>query len=116
MAGLSSWRNLSLAERRKQKPDDGRVTGGIATILDIKLMEQNMMGNSIIRRLILGLIFASCAIAPAFAVTLLNLPITTAVGPAVSQTFQVRPGPGGQWLPATMTVQQQWSLDFAPFG
>ena len=57
------------------------------------------------RRLFLVFIFALGLIAPASALELLSLPITTATGPAVSQTFQIRPGPGGQWLPATMTVQ-----------
>jgi hypothetical protein len=42
---------------------------------------------------------------PAVAVELLSIPITTAITQTVSQTFQIRPGPGGQWLPATMTIQ-----------
>jgi hypothetical protein len=42
---------------------------------------------------------------PASAVEMLLLPITAASGPSVSQTFQIRPGPGGQWLPATATFQ-----------
>jgi hypothetical protein len=49
------------------------------------------------------------SIAPAAAVELLNLPITTAVGPLTSQVFQIRPGPGGQWLPATMTIQANFT-------
>jgi hypothetical protein len=61
------------------------------------------------RRLILGFIFALGLTAPAQAVELLSLPITTAVGPAVSPTFQIRPGPGGQWLPATLTIQANFS-------
>lgn len=57
------------------------------------------------RRLFLTLLFALGLVAPANAVELLLLPITTAVGPSVSQTFKIRPGPGGQWLPATLTLQ-----------
>jgi hypothetical protein len=34
---------------------------------------------------------------------MLLLPITTAAGPLTSQVFQIRPG--GQWLPATLTIQ-----------
>jgi hypothetical protein len=61
------------------------------------------------RRHFLAFIFALGSIIPANAVELLSLPITTAVGPLVSQTFQIRPGPGGQWLPATMTIQGTFS-------
>jgi hypothetical protein len=57
------------------------------------------------RRLLFGLLLALALIAPANAVELLSIPITTAITQTVSQTFQVRPGPGGQWLPATLTLQ-----------
>jgi hypothetical protein len=59
----------------------------------------------IIRRHFLAFIFALGLIVPANAVEMLSLPITSAVGPLVSQTFQLRPGPGGQFLPSTMTIQ-----------
>jgi hypothetical protein len=44
-------------------------------------------------------------VAPAQAVELLNVGITTAITQTTSQVFQVRPGPGGQFLPATLTLQ-----------
>jgi hypothetical protein len=53
----------------------------------------------------LAVLLALGLIAPANAVELLTIPITTAITQTVSQTFQIRPGPGGQWLPATMTIQ-----------
>jgi len=54
------------------------------------------------RRFILGLIFALGLIAPAQAVEMLLLPITRAVS-GVSQTSQIRPGPGGQFRPSDIT-------------
>jgi hypothetical protein len=62
-----------------------------------------------LKRLALGIVLASGLIAPAYAVELLNLPITTAVGPSVSQTFQIRPGPGGQMFPSTMAIQANFA-------
>lgn len=55
------------------------------------------------RRLLLGLLLALICI-PAQAVTLLNTPVTTAVTAIVTPSFQVRPGPGGRFLPATMAL------------
>src|SRR5947207_2214902 len=52
-----------------------------------------------------GIALTLSLLTPASAVTLLTLPITVASGPSVSQTFQLRPGPGGRFLPTTMTIQ-----------
>jgi hypothetical protein len=57
------------------------------------------------RRLLLGLLLTLALIAPANAITLLNTPITTPIAQTTSQVFQIRPGPGGQFLPATLTLQ-----------
>jgi hypothetical protein len=43
------------------------------------------------------------------AVTLLNTPITTAVTAVVTPNFQIRPGPGGQFLPTTLAIQATFS-------
>jgi hypothetical protein len=56
------------------------------------------------RRFLLALL-ALCWIIPAQAVTLLNTPITTAVTAVVTPSFQIRPGPGGQFLPTQMSLQ-----------
>ncbi len=58
-----------------------------------------------IRRLALALLLASALINSVSAVEMLLVPITTAIAQTVGQTFQSRPGPGGQFLPATMTIQ-----------
>jgi hypothetical protein len=57
------------------------------------------------RRLLFGLLLALGFASPAYAVNMLSVPVTTAITQTTGQTFQIRPGPGGQWLPATMTIQ-----------
>jgi hypothetical protein len=39
------------------------------------------------------------------AITLLNIAITTPIVQTTGTVFQIRPGPGGQFLPATLTLQ-----------
>lgn len=57
------------------------------------------------RRFLLAFLLILGLITPASAVTLLSTPVTTAVTAVVTQTFQIRPGPGGQFLPASMLLQ-----------
>lgn len=61
------------------------------------------------RRFLLIVLFAFWLSASAQAVTLLNTPITTAVTAVVTPNFQIRPGPGGQFLPTVMQLQLNWT-------
>jgi hypothetical protein len=56
------------------------------------------------RRLIAALLLALTSGA-ANATTLLNTTITTAVSAITTAPLQIRPGPGGQFVPTTMAVQ-----------
>jgi hypothetical protein len=58
------------------------------------------------RKLLYSLLFFGLALpAPANAAGLLSIPITTAVTSQVSQTFQLRAGPGSGVTPSSMAVQ-----------
>lgn len=61
------------------------------------------------KRFLLGLFLALWTIIPAQAVTLLNTPVTTAVTAIVTPSFQIRPGPGGQFLPTNMAIQANFA-------
>lgn len=61
------------------------------------------------RRFALTLLFVLGLIIPAQAITLLNTPVTTAVTAVVTPNFQLRPGPGGQFLPSTMAIQANFA-------
>jgi hypothetical protein len=63
------------------------------------------------RRILIALAIALGLIAPAHAVEMLNVAITTAITQTVGTTFQVRPGPGGQFLPSDITLQATWTYD-----
>lgn len=56
------------------------------------------------RRFLLAFMLSLGLMVPAQAVTLLNTFITSAVT-NVSPVFQIRPGPGGQFLPSSVTFQ-----------
>lgn len=61
------------------------------------------------RRLLLVLLLSLGLSIPAEAVTLLTTPVTTAVTAVVTPSFQIRSGPGGRFLPATMAVQASFA-------
>lgn len=61
------------------------------------------------RRFLLTCLLGLGLITPASAATLLNTPITTAVTAVVTPILQIRPGPGGQFLPSSMTLQLTWT-------
>jgi hypothetical protein len=61
------------------------------------------------KRIILAFLLALGLSTSAQAVTLLNTTITTAVTAVVTQNFQIRPGPGGQFLPTVMQLQGTWT-------
>lgn len=61
------------------------------------------------RRFLLTLLLTLGIASPASAVTLLNTPITTAVTAVVTSNLQIRPGPGGQFLPSTMVIQANFA-------
>lgn len=61
------------------------------------------------RRFLLSLALLLGIASPACAVTLLNTPVTTAVTAVVTPSLQVRPGPGGRFLPATMAIQANFA-------
>lgn len=61
------------------------------------------------RRVALTLILLLGCLVPAQATQLLNVPITTAVTAIVTPPLQIRPGPGGQFLPSNMAIQATFS-------
>lgn len=61
-------------------------------------------GVRAMRRFALTLLLMLGLIAPAQAATLLNAPVTTAVTALVTPALQIRPGPGGQFFPATIAL------------